>query len=165
VHWVSIFFTGHCQQRSQHCSSSGNYSFSINNFISPPTNQPADAISVTTYTGTSAIDTCNAYITGLLPLTIPSSQFFITELNDEPMVVNQQYTIKFDITTLTIISQADSIVITFPAGTSINNFANAGIGGTVSFNQATTTYYSQILTLNLAGGTGIVGAGQIFITI
>ena len=53
-------------------------SFSINSFYAPPTNQPADAIVVTTYTGSSSIDTCNAYVTGLIPQTIPSSQFFIT---------------------------------------------------------------------------------------
>lgn len=53
-------------------------SFSINNFYAPPTNQPADAIVVTTYTGSSSIDTCNAYVTGLIPQTIPSSQFFIS---------------------------------------------------------------------------------------
>ena len=81
------------------------------------------------------------------------------------MVVNQQYTIKFDITTLTIISRADSFVITFPTGTSINNFASASIGGTISFNQATSSYYNQVLTLNLAGGVGTVGAGQIFLTV
>lgn len=34
--------------------------FSIANFIAPPTNQPADAIALTTYSGSSAIDTCNA---------------------------------------------------------------------------------------------------------
>lgn len=56
-------------------------SFSIANFIAPPTNQPSDAIVVTTYTGSSSIDTCNAYVTGLVPLTIPSTQFFITEVN------------------------------------------------------------------------------------
>lgn len=48
-------------------------SFSINNFISPPTNQAADAITVTTYTGTSLIDTCNAYVSGLVAKVIPSS--------------------------------------------------------------------------------------------
>lgn len=57
-------------------------SFSINSFYAPPTNQPADAIVVTTYTGSSAIDTCNAYVTGLIPQTIPSSQFFISEINN-----------------------------------------------------------------------------------
>jgi hypothetical protein len=57
-------------------------SFSISNFYSPPTNQPLDAITVTTYTGSSSIDTCNAYVTGLIPKTIPSAQFFITEINN-----------------------------------------------------------------------------------
>lgn len=140
-------------------------SFSIANFIAPPTNQPADSIVLTTYTGSSAIDTCNAYVGGLQPLTIPSTQFIITEVNNAPMVVNQQYTIKFDIITLSIISLADAVVITFPAGTSISNFGSATLGGTISFNQASSSYYGQVLTLYLAGGPGILGSGEIFITV
>ena len=139
-------------------------SFSINSFYAPPTNQPADAIVVTTYTGTSSIDTCNAYVTGLIPQTIPSSQFFISEIDNNAMVVNSEYKIKFDITTLSIISFTDYFVITFPAGTSINNFATAELSGTVGFNSATSTYYNQVLTLYMQG-TGTLQPGQIFITI
>jgi hypothetical protein len=74
------------------------------------------------------------------------------------------YTIKFAITTLDIISLSDYFVITFPTGTSINNFASATLGGTVGFNQASSTYYNQILTLYMQG-TGTLQPGQIFITI
>lgn len=145
-------------------SSGTTISFSISNFYSPPSNQPADAIVVTTYTGSSSIDTCNAYVIGLIPQTIPSTQFFITEINDQPIVVNQMVTIKFAITTLFIMSFSDYFVITFPSGTSINNFASAMLGGTLSFNQASSTYYNQVLTLYLSG-SGTLQAGQIFITI
>lgn len=43
--------------------------FAITNFYAPPTNQPADPITVTTYSSASggAIDTCQAYVTGLQP--------------------------------------------------------------------------------------------------
>lgn len=63
--------------------------FSIANFIAPPTNYPSDSIPVTTFSGGSAIDTCNATVYGLVPLVIPSNQFLVSELNNEPMVVNK----------------------------------------------------------------------------
>jgi hypothetical protein len=119
---------------------------------------------VTTYTGTSAIDTCSAVVSGLIPKTIPSSQFSISEVDDLPMIVNQMYTLKFGLTTLDIISLSDYFVITFPTGTSINNFATATLGGTVGFNTFSSTYYNQVLTLYMQG-SGILAAGQIYITI
>lgn len=80
------------------------------------------------------------------------------------MIVNQMYTLKFGITTLDIISLSDYFVITFPAGTSINNFASATLGGTIGFNSFSSTYYNQVLTLYMQG-SGILAAGQIYITI
>ena len=80
------------------------------------------------------------------------------------MVVNQMYTLKFGITTLDIISLSDYFVITFPAGTSINNFATATLGGTIGFNSFSSTYYNQVLTLYMQG-SGTLAAGQIYITI
>lgn len=139
-------------------------SFSIANFYSPPSNQPADNVLVTTYTGTSSIDTCSAVVSGLIPKTIPSTQFTISEVDDLPMVVNQMYTLKFGLTTLDIISLSDYFVITFPAGTSINNFATATLGGTIGFNSFSSTYYNQVLTLYMQG-SGSLAAGQIYITI
>lgn len=65
---------------------------------------------------------------------------------------------------MSIISLTDYFVITFPTGTSINNFATADLSGTVGFNSATSTYYNQVLTLNMQG-TGTLQPGQIFITI
>lgn len=53
-------------------------SFSINNLNSPPTNQAADGILITTFTNSGAsIDSCNAFVTGLVPQVIPSSQFLV----------------------------------------------------------------------------------------
>ncbi len=80
------------------------------------------------------------------------------------MVVNQMYTLKFGITTLDIISLSDYFVITFPTGTSINNFATATLGGTIGFNTFTSTYYNQVLTLYMQG-SGVLATGLIYITI
>jgi hypothetical protein len=98
-------------------------------------------------------------------MTIPSTQFLITEINNSPMVVNQQYTIKFYVKTISIISLSDAFVITFPSGTSISNFVAGALGGTVSFDSTLSTYYNQVLTLYLAGGPGTLDAGGIFITV
>ena len=74
------------------------------------------------------------------------------------------YTLKFGLSTLDIISLSDYFVITFPAGTSINNFATATLGGTIGFNSFSSTYYDQVLTLYMLG-SGTLAAGQIYITI
>lgn len=141
-------------------------SFTVDNFLSPPTNQAVDEVVVTTYTGGNAIDQCSAYVTGLVPKTIPSNQFVITETDGNPMIVNQQYTLKFDITTLDIISRTDIFKITFPSEVSINNFASASIGGTVGFDASRNTYdtSTRLLTLYMLG-SGTINAGQLFIII
>ena len=61
-------------------------------------------------------------------------------------------------------SQNDKISITFPSGTSINNFASANLGGTLGFDLTESTFYNSKLTLKL-DGTNSLSAGQFFITI
>jgi hypothetical protein len=53
--------------------------FSINSLNSPPTNQPIDIITITTFNENGlAIDYCDkGMVNGLLPQIIPSSQFII----------------------------------------------------------------------------------------
>ena len=82
------------------------------------------------------------------------------------MIVNQQYTLKFDITTLDAISREDLFKITFPSQVSINNFASASIGGTVGFNRTACTYdtSTRLLTLHQLG-SGTLSAGRLFIII
>ena len=80
------------------------------------------------------------------------------------MVVNQQYTIKFDITTIMSISRSDSVVITFPSGTGITSFATASMGGTVGINQGASTYLNQQLTIYFTG-VGSLNPQQIYIYI
>jgi hypothetical protein len=86
-------------------------------------------------------------------------------VDDNPMVVNQIYTIKFNIVTLDIISTSDYFVITLPTGTSITSFSTAAVGGTVTFNTATSTYFNQVLTLYMVTGADNLTPQPIFITI
>jgi len=46
-------------------------------------------------------------------------------------------------------SQSDIILITFPTGTSINNFASATLGGTIGFDLVNSNFYNSKLTLYL----------------
>lgn len=140
-------------------------SFSINSLNTPPTNQPIDTITVTTYTSNgSAIDYCDkGMVYGLLPRVIPSSQFIIGEQNNNPMIVNQQYTIKFNLTTVTPMSQSDNVVIIFPTGTTISNINNATTGSTIGINR--TTYTDQNLTVYFSGTTALNSSRNIYISV
>jgi hypothetical protein len=140
-------------------------SFSINSLNTPPTNQPIDTIQITTYTPSGmAIDYCDkGMVNGLLPRVIPSSQFLIGEQNNNPMVVNQQYTIKFNITTVTPMSQSDNVVIVFPTGTTISNINNATASSTILISK--TTFIDQNLTVYFSGTTTLNSSRVIFISI
>jgi hypothetical protein len=121
-------------------------SFSINSFISPPTNQALDGIVVTTYIGGSVADSCTAYVGGLQPKTIDSTSFFITDDSDLQMQVNTVYTIKFNFNTLDIFGGTDSIAITFPSSTSLSGFSYDQVGGSNSYSSSS-SYLAQTLTL------------------
>jgi len=79
-------------------------------------------------------------------------------------VVNQIYTLKFDITTIMMISLSDTVVINFPTGTSINSFATASMGGTIGINQTASSYLNQQLTVSFTG-SGNLAPQQIYIYI
>jgi hypothetical protein len=79
------------------------------------------------------------------------------------MIVNQQYTIKFNITTVTPMSQSDNAVIVFPTGTTISNINNATLGSTIGINR--TTYINQNLTVFFSGTTTINSSRNFFISI
>jgi len=144
-------------------NSGTSFSFSINSFYSPPTSQPVDAIVITSYTGGSAIDTCNAYVTGLIPKVLSSTSFVISDANDNQMVVNSMNTIKFGITTIDVMSMSDYFIISFPAGTTID-LANTNIGSTVSINSNNPTFLNNNLTLYMTG-SGNLNPQTLFITL
>jgi len=143
------------------------FSFFISNFIAPPTSQPIDAIIVTSYStasATGAIDNCSAYVTNLQPKIISSTLFFITDQNDQQMYVNSINTIKFTITIIDIISQAnDYFIITFPKGLNID-LTNTQIGGSIDINSLNPTFINNNLTLRMTG-SGTLTPQQIFITL
>ena len=137
--------------------------FSVNNFISPPTNQPVDAVTVTTYTSTGAsIDQCTAYVSGLVPKVIPSTQVSIAESSGNPIVVNNIYSIRIDITTLDILSATDYMTITIPTGTSLTSFP-----GITSFpnpaNSTTTSYAAPTITVYFSGTSNIAAGTKSFV--
>lgn len=140
-------------------------SFSINSLNTPPTNQPIDTIIITTFTQDGlAIDYCDkGMVYGLLPRVIPSTQFLIGEQNNNPMIVNQQYTIKFNITTVTPMSQSDNAVIVFPTGTTISNINNATT--TSTFGISKTTFIDQNLSVYFSGNTTLNSSRNWYISI
>ena len=79
------------------------------------------------------------------------------------MVVNQQYTIKFNITTVTPMSQSDNAVIVFPTGTTISNINNATTGSTIGISK--TTFIDQALTVFFSGTTTLNSSRNIYISI
>jgi hypothetical protein len=71
------------------------FSFEIKNFLSPPTNRPADIIKITSHDAAgNRINVCSEYVTDLIPNELPASKITITN-GGLPLTVNQQYTIRF----------------------------------------------------------------------
>lgn len=140
------------------------FSFTILNFYSPPTNQPADAITITSYINGSAIDTCSSYVSGLLPIVIQNSSYLITTDSGNKMTVNQIYTIRFAFTTTNLMSSSDYFTITFPTGSTIDLSLSA-IGSTIGVNPTNATFINSILTLYLSGVSGAISPQTIFITL
>jgi len=79
------------------------------------------------------------------------------------MIVNQQYTIKFNITTVSPMSQSDSVVIVFPTGTTISNINNASASSTILISK--TTFIDQNLTVYFTGTTTLNSGRVIYISI
>jgi hypothetical protein len=90
-----------------------NFGFAVANFLSPPSNQPSDAIVITSYSGSSRIDTCTVYPSGLIPNNFYS--FTITPLTT--FTVNAFVGLRFQMTLSMTINQADTLNVVFPNGT------------------------------------------------
>lgn len=91
-------------------STNDRFSLGVNNFLSAPSNQPSDAISITSFVGTSPLDTCVVYPSGLTPNNF--NNFTITPLS--AMVVNRPVSFRFDLTLSMTININDYFAITFP---------------------------------------------------
>ncbi len=124
---------------------STSFSFSINNFLSPPTGQPSDAITITSYVLGSKIDTCTTYVSNLTPK--PMTSLSISSSNGT-IFVNKQYSLRFTITVSDTISQTDTMTINFPTGTQLT-FSASTVSSNFSVLPASSTYDSNSLNLNL----------------
>lgn len=99
------------------------FSFAVSSFLSPPSNQPSDAITLTSYEGEYELDSCTVYPSGLSPAVL--SNFTIVPLST--MTVNSLTTLRFNIFPTMALSRNDYINITIPTGTS---FSYSNIFGT-----------------------------------
>ena len=97
-------------------STSSAFSFGVLNFLSPPSAEPSDIISITSISGTANIDTCSVYATGLTPASF--SNFSISAAGT--MVVNSYIGVRSSFTLLSSISQTDTFLLTFPSGSTLS---------------------------------------------
>jgi len=127
------------------------FSFEINNFLSPPTLQPADQITITSYISTSKVDTCTVYVSGLIPN--PFLSLTITPIST--MVVNSKVGIIINMTFADTVDQDDQFQIIFPNSLNVSytNVTGSGsfgsttlVGKTLTVSQntaASINYYTQ----------------------
>lgn len=79
------------------------FSFQINNFLSPPTLQPIDLITITSYISTYKVDTCTISVSSLV-----ANQFIILSINSiETMIVNQKVGITINMTFADTVDEND----------------------------------------------------------
>lgn len=90
-----------------------NFAFGVNNFLSPPSNQPSDAIVITSFSGTFRVDSCTVYPTGL----IPNNFYSLSITPIATMTVNSLVGLRFNASLAVPINQNDYFEIVFPVGT------------------------------------------------
>lgn len=122
------------------------FSFSINNFLSPPTEQPSDPIIITSSVSGAQIDTCTTYVSNLIPKTMPSIS--ISSSTGSAIVVNKQYLLRFTFTLADTIAQTDTLVLNFPAGSNLV-FSTSTVTSNFGVYPLTATYDTNTLNLNL----------------
>lgn len=141
---------------------SSSFSFSINNFLSPPTGQPSDPITITSYINGSAIDTCTVYVSNLAPK--PITSISIVSSTGVSIIVNRQYLLKFSFTISDTVAQTDTMTITFPTPSAIA-FSNINLSSNFSILTPNATYdissgilylVMQNLNRTFPGGTVLV---------
>ena len=120
-------------------STSALFGFGVTDFRSPPSLQPSDLITITSYEGTDQVDTCSLYVTGLQenPLTVSIT-------STDPLNVNAVRVLKFSFTLPDYINNYDDIRITFPSSLAIQYSLVAGIG---SYDPALTSVTGQVITI------------------
>lgn len=122
------------------------FSFSINNFLSPPTEQPTDAITITSYISGYKIDTCTTYVSGLSPKPITGTS--IASSTGAAIVVNRQYLLRFTFTLPDTLAQTDTLTLTLPSG-SLLSFSASTVSSNFSVLPNTATYDQGTYNINL----------------
>jgi hypothetical protein len=92
------------------------FSFGVKNFLSPPSNQPSDSITITSFISTYRVDRCTVFPSGLVPSNFTS--FSITPT--DTMTVNSLVGLRFNVTLTVTINQNDYFSIIFANGTSFS---------------------------------------------
>jgi hypothetical protein len=133
-------------------ASGSSFSFGIASMLSPPTvTSTRDAITISTVTSGSLLDTCSISVTGLTAQSLsvsigPSSQ-------TASITVNQNTTLRFSVVLPDVMNNGDAVSITFPSGSKI---FSPSISGQISFGAGTTVgstvTFSMISVRNLTSG-------------
>lgn len=128
-------------------SNSNSFSFAINSFLSPPTNEPADQLTLYSQINGNQIDSCSFYVSDLTPKSLTSIS--LTSSTGAAMVVNALYTIRFTFTLTDTLSQTDTITVAFPAGTTMV-FSTGTIVSNFGINPSASSYDEDSRTLTLS---------------
>lgn len=120
-----------------------------------------DSITITSKINGFSIDTCSTFVSNLIPNTLTSINILSTD--GTSLTVNDQYTIRFNITLVDGVSQTDSFRITFPVNT-VLDFQSSTISSNVLISQNNASYVSNVLTMymNDIGRTFAPGNAVVF---
>ena len=92
------------------------FAIGVNSFLSPPSNQPADLISITSFENGFEVDTCTVFPSGLTASVFPN--FTITSTTT--LTVNSLVALRFNFTLTTTIDRNDYFRVVFPTGTTFS---------------------------------------------
>jgi hypothetical protein len=119
----------------------------VSNFLSPPSNQPSDAINITSYINGYKVDNCSVYPSGLVPNSFYN--FSITPIGT--MTVNSLVALRFGAVLSMTINQNDFLSIVFPNNTT---FQYDNIYGIYFYNLPPTISGQTVLIYNSATSSG-----------
>lgn len=133
------------------------FSFQINNVMSPPTSNSNDKLTITTTTGSDNLDVCSVYVLNLQPKVMQTVTISATSLQ-----INTIANLWFSLTVAdTITNSANSFSVEFPTGSILSNpfrvssaygNLNAIVSGTTASFSLSTPYVvtvGNIISFNL----------------
>jgi hypothetical protein len=93
------------------------FSFSIDNFLSPPTEQQSDPINITSLMSQGPLDSCIAYVTGLAPKAI--NDLSISTSDGSTITINKNYQLIVTFILTDTISSTDTLYLIFPSSSKL----------------------------------------------